>query len=162
MVHEVFFIFQDPTTDAISFCGAKSDKYPDPRGMGYPFDKTWAQRTESPDSVQEIVEKQPHMMLHEFKVYRTTKLYEGQQTPPGPPHGSIKWPTIQGFFTERDKRCMKVNGPRFNLGRYEDVRDYSKLIYNATVTGRMPKNEDRWSSDKCAKFQTWMRDGCPK
>ena len=127
--------------------------------MGYPFDKTWAQRTESPDSVQEIVEKQPHMMLHEFKVYRTTKLYEGQPTPPEPPHGSVKWTTIQGFFTETDKECMKF---KFDLSKYEDVRDNSKQIYDATSKGRMPKGEDRWSSEKCAQFHSWMQDGFPE
>lgn len=156
-----FFLLQDPTTDAISFCGAKSEKYPDPRGMGYPFDKTWVQRTESADSVQKIVEKQPHMMLYNFKVYRTTTLYEGQKIHPVPPPGKITWTTIKGFFTKRDVECMKVNGP-FDLSKYEDVKNNSKQIYDATKNGRMPKGEQRWNQHRCAQFRAWMDDGFPE
>ena len=45
--------------------------------MGYPFDKTWARRVDSTDSVRQIIEKLPHTKLLDFTIYRNTRLYEG-------------------------------------------------------------------------------------
>lgn len=67
---------QDNYTTSISFCGAKDDDYPDPRGMGYPFDKTWDERVNSTASVESIVERQPHTKLGRITIYRYMKPYD--------------------------------------------------------------------------------------
>ena len=157
--HSVFYL-QDPNTHAVSFCGATSHKYPDPRGMGYPFDKTWARRVDSTDSVREIIEKLPHTKLYDFTIYRNTCLYEGHKPDPHPPIG-ITWNnTIKHFFTPMDIDHMKNI---VDLSSYEDVKLHAKEIYDATVNGSMPpfNTEEHWSKDKCDKFYSWMNQVSP-
>lgn len=131
--------------------------------MGYPFDKTWARRINSTDSVRQIVEKLPHTKLHDFTIYRHTALYEGYKPDPHPPSG-ITWNnTIKHFFTPMDIDHMKQH---FDLSNYEDVKAHAKEIYEDTVRGRMPPyhTEKHWSRDKCEKFYNWMNQvpPCPE
>lgn len=62
-------------TQSLSFCGAKDNTYPDPRGMGYPFDKLWEERANSDLGIEEVVENKRHIKLSEFTIYR--KPYSG-------------------------------------------------------------------------------------
>lgn len=131
--------------------------------MGYPFDKTWARRVDSTDSVRQIIEKLLHTKLYDFTIYRNTCLYEGHKPDPIPPSG-ITWNnTIKHFFSNMDIDHMKF---KFDLSSYEDVKSHAKEIYEATVKGRMPpfKDEKHWNKDKCDKFYSWMSQvpPCPE
>ena len=159
---------QDTATHAISFCGAEAGcdvenepaKYPDPRGMGYPFDKTWdeLQVTKTP-TIDQVVADLPHALLSNFKIYSTTKNYQ----PPAvdPPPTDITWEnTIKDFFTEEDVKCMKW---KFDLSSHDDVKANAGEINNATSGPNppMPKDEKKWTKEMSTKFQEWMSADCP-
>lgn len=132
--------------------------------MGYPFDKTWESRVDSTDAVEDIIEKLPHAKLCEFKIYRTTKFYQGESpSPPSPsPHGDITWENkIKGFFTDKDKECMKSVPNPIDLGSKKDVTANAPKIYDQVSKGDMPLGEQRWSKQKVADFEKWMNVGCP-
>ena len=155
---------QSPETQSISFCGASGGEYPDPRGMGYPFDKTWDSRVHSTASVRDIVAKFPHIKLYDFKIQRIMKLYQGESHPPPP---TVTWDNkIKGFFTEQDIGCMKsVESNRFDLSKKSDVVKHASDIYCETFIGDMPLNDDEkkvWAAeDRPADFKTWMLSGYP-
>lgn len=146
-------------TQSLSFCGAQDDKYPDPRGMGYPFDKTWARRLDSTTSVRDIIEKVlPHTKLYDFKIYRYTNLYQGSTSDNGDPD-NITWEnTIKNFFTQRDYECMKW---KFDLRKHDSVALHAGEIYDAVEKGVMPKGEAHWSREKVDTFKKWKEAGCP-
>ena len=149
---------QDKVTQAVSFCGAKDNKYPDPRGMGYPFNKTWDRRMNSTAPVREIIKDLPHTMITDFVIYRSTKLYQGS-TDSHHVDPSITWEkTIKDFFTEKDVNCMSW---KFNLADKESVANNAPLIYAAVKDGKMPMGENPWSKEKVATFKTWMDSDCP-
>lgn len=64
---------QDDQTHSLSFCGIEDADYPDPRGMGYPFNKKWQNKIDSNASVESIVAGLPHIKLSRFRIYRYTK-----------------------------------------------------------------------------------------
>ncbi|XP_011409168.1 PREDICTED: tyrosinase family protein asqI-like [Amphimedon queenslandica] len=137
---------------SISFCGAKDDKYPDERGMGYPFDKAWFTTS---SEMQEAIMDLQHVKLSEFKIYRETKLYEGRKVSL---KGDISWEnTIQSLFTKSDKKYMSDNY-NIDLEKKSDVIRYRMFILglfeNGTddASGNLPK----WDSDKLAKLEAWI------
>ena len=131
--------------------------------MGYPFDKTWARRVNSTDPVPKIIDGLPHVKLYDFKIYRYTKLYQGDHSKP-PPKTDITWEnTIKGFFTPRDVDCMKKNG-NFDLSDKKSVEVHAGEIYNMLSTGKMPpesSGEKTWSKEKLAQFEAWMNSDFP-
>lgn len=151
----------DKITQAVSFCGAKDHKYPDPRGMGYPFNKTWDRRMNSTAPVREIIKDLPHIMITDFVIYRSTKLYQGSTDDPHPdPPSHITWEkTIKGFFTEKDIKCMSKY--KIYLNDKKSVVAKAPVIYSAVQSGNMPQGETRWSKEKVATFKMWMDSGCP-
>jgi tyrosinase len=166
-------------TPALSYCGAMLNdrKYPDPRGMGYPFNRVWLQETSegSSETISTIIadqKKYPFIASTAFRIFRTTKAFLDVPTtvPPGPP---VTWyDTIKAFFLPGDVVCMQ-NEYGYDLSSVEDVTLHSGAIYDATVHRRMPlqmppytqQNPDPdhplWTADMCEKFQSWMLDGCP-
>ncbi len=52
---------------------------------------------------------------------------------------------------------------RFDLTRYEDVRQNAELIYGYIVPGggMPPAPYDPFSADQVAMFKSWMDEGCP-
>ena len=151
---------QDNTTHAVSFCGAKDRKYPDPRGMGYPFDKTWERRMYSTAPVREIIQNLPHAMISDFTIYRSTKLYQGSTGSNPPPHSDITWEnTIKYFFTDSEIECMKPHG--IDLGNKKSVADHAGEIYLEVKSGDMPQGGPRWNSEKVSKFKEWKDSDCP-
>ncbi len=67
----LFLFIQDKLTGSLSFCGVADDDYPDPRGMGYPFNKKWKRSADS--TVESIVAGLHHMKLSRFTIYRYKK-----------------------------------------------------------------------------------------
>ena len=159
-VHYVLLWTTQDKVTQISFCGAKDHKYPDPRGMGYPFNKTWDRRMNSTAPVREIIKDLPHTMITDFVIYRSTKLYQGSTDDSDlHPSHDITWEnTIKGFFTERDVNCMSG---KFNLTDKGSVAANAPLIYGVVKSGKMPKGENRWSNEKVSTFNAWMVSGCP-
>ena len=53
-------------------------EYPDPRGMGYPFNKTWIelQPPNQSSSIMAVVKQKKHISTSKFKIYRIVKNYE--------------------------------------------------------------------------------------
>lgn len=153
----------DDGTQSTSFCGAKDGKYPDPRGMGYPFDKTWTQRVNSTTTVPEIVKGLPHVKLCQFRIYRHTELYQQPKVAKLPiPDADITWDKkIKAFFTKTDRDCMLINNGRFDLGKKEDVKEYADRIYIQVNEGGMPIGGPQWDSVKVATFQRWIGLGFP-
>lgn len=128
--------------------------------MGYPFNKTWSSRVNTTAAVPEIVAKLPQAKLCEFKIYRFTKLYQGDVSP-SPTPSNITWENkIKDFFTARDIRCMK-KAANINLGNKDSVILHAPAIYNQVEAGTMPLNEEKWSKQKVADFKAWMDAGTP-
>ncbi|KAJ5597685.1 hypothetical protein N7537_007769 [Penicillium hordei] len=198
-----FVAFCMATDDAIdekvwspshSFCGAakkggskdddpdadKNTTYPDPRGMGYPFNRAWydLERTDQDTSLLSIDKiirdnnNYPYLAVQDFNIYRQTQYSHPASKDIGP--NNVTWfGTIQGFFKDQDKACMQSEYG-YNLQQYEDVAYHHHNIYYATVTGRMPlqmyphtqHNPDPdhplWTKKMCEKFKRWTLHGCPK
>ena len=126
--------------------------------MGYPFDKSWERRRNSTTPVREIVKDLPHILISDFTIYRSTKLYQGYEHHPS---HKITWDnTIKDFFTVRVIRCMKVNGD-FDLGNRQSVKANVGQIYAAVKSRTMPKGDAAWSVTRVATFKEWMDSGCP-
>jgi tyrosinase len=169
-------------TPALSYCGAlqKDRKYPDPRGMGYPFNRTWTQQVNDKTgkaSISSIISNSkdyPFITTSSFKIFRTTQLFQESVLNPPKPPSSVTWfNTIKNYFLPEDSACMlKEYG--FNLSDYDDVYLHSAAIYDSTRNKRMPlqmppytqKNPDPkhplWTTEMCGKFHAWMLNGCPK
>ena len=166
-------------TPALSYCGAMQNdrKYPDPRGMGYPFNREWIQHiSEGTETIKSIISNNtlyPFMATTQFKIFRTTKMFldTGNVAPPDP--SAITWyNTIKDFFLPSDASCMQREYG-YDLSNADDVTLHSAAIYDATVHQRMPLQmppftQDKpdpahplWTSDMCDKFHTWMLSGCP-
>ncbi|KAJ5970492.1 uncharacterized protein N7479_000410 [Penicillium vulpinum] len=170
---------EDVGTPSISFCGAnvKDQTYPDPRGMGYPFDRAWTQLADAKTgkiSLASIIapdnQDYPFLTSNEFKIFRT---YNWRNPKAVPPLTDVTWHnTIKHYFTEQDIACMRSEYG-YNLGQYEDVVYHHANIYEATVSGRMPlqmppftqQNPDPdhplWTAKMCENFRAWMLNKCP-
>ena len=142
----------------MSFCGAKDDKYPDPRGMGYPFDKAWFNTS---SEMYEAVKGLDHVKLWDFKIYRETKLYQGKKVTV---EGDISWEnTIKYLFTDADAVYMD-DKYKIDLKNKEDVIRYRILIYDEVKDGTIQeinKPEKKWSDEDAAKFEAWIDAGYP-
>ncbi|GFF58277.1 hypothetical protein IFM62136_03734 [Aspergillus lentulus] len=166
-------------TSALSFCGAilKDQKYPDPRGMGYPFNRAWTQLTNATTgkiSISTIIGNNtdfPFITSSDFKIFRMTK-YRHPAADPLPT--GITWNnTIKDYFTQDDVDCM-VSEYGYNLRQYEDVKYHCHNIYWAVASGRMPLQMDPytqsnpdpkhplWTVEMCDNFRAWMLVGCPE
>ena len=134
------------------------NQYPDKRGMGYPFDKTWKSRINSSVSVREIVKDLPHVMISDFTIYRFTKLYEGCQHDSNGYSNNVTWEnTIRNFFTRSEINCMR---PRFNLDNKESVALNAGIIYEVVKDGVMPPGNP-WNTTWVHEFRKWMCAGFP-
>jgi len=131
-------------TPALSYCGAMQNdrKYPDPRGMGYPFNREWVQErvTGAKQQISEIIadhDTYPFMVTSTFKIYRTTKPFLDSVL--NPPHfGTATWfDTIKGYFLPSDVVCMKAEYG-YDLSNYEDVALHSPAILDAVRNKRIP------------------------
>ncbi|KAL2850685.1 Di-copper centre-containing protein [Aspergillus pseudoustus] len=174
---------ENSQTPSISFCGAnvKAQTYPDPRGMGYPFDRAWSQLTDAETgkiSLASIIGADkpdnpdyPFLTSSEFKIFRTYNWCKAQAVPPPT---DVTWHnTIKYYFKERDIACMRSEYG-YSLGQYEDVVYHHANIYEATVSGRMPlqmapytqKKPDPehplWTAEMCENFRAWMLNKCPE
>ena len=151
-------VFLQDDTQSMSFCGAKDDKYPDPRGMGYPFDKTWFNTS---SEMYEAVKGLDHVKLWDFKIYRETKLYQGKTVTV---KGDISWEnTIKYLFTAADAIYMK-NKYKIDLTNKEDVIRYRMFIYGEVEDGMIPViggKETKWSDEDVAKYEAWIDAGYP-
>lgn len=65
---------------------------------------------------------------------------------------------IKPLFTEDDAMCMSSFG--FDLGTYEDVKEYAESIYERLEDRSMPPDEP-WPDDRIALFKQWMDEGMP-
>ncbi|KAF4764550.1 hypothetical protein HAV15_001432 [Penicillium sp. str.  len=179
-------------SESHSFCGAtkKDDSnndvpdagttYPDPRGMGYPFNRAWYD-LERPDkdtsqlSVDKIIRNNrdyPYLAVRDFNIYRQTR-YDHPATEDSGPNNITWFGTIKGYFKDQDKACMQSEYG-YNLQQYEDVAYHHHNIYYATATGRMPLQMGQytqndpdpkhplWTPKMCKKFKRWTLHGCPK
>ncbi|KAH6873586.1 Hemocyanin, ig-like domain-containing protein [Coprinopsis sp. MPI-PUGE-AT-0042] len=178
-------VSDDVKAPALSYCGAMNSerKYPDPRGMGYPFNQVWTQHIE-PDKdgrnakLSDIITDSatyPFLTTTEFEIYRNTKPFLSSEIDPPPvPVGNITWyDTIQKYFLPGDVTCMKFEYG-YDLSDYDDVMLHSGAIYDACSNKRMPlqmppftqDNPDpdhpMWSQQMCDNFKIWMFNGCPK
>ena len=140
----------------MSFCGSKDDKYPDPRGMGYPFDKAWFNTS---SEMYEAVKGLDHVKLWDFKIYRETKLYQGKTVTV---EGDISWEnTIKHLFPDTD--AMQEYG--IDLAKKDDVIRYRMLIYDEMRPDKMELvetiQEKKWSYEEAAKFEAWIDAGYP-
>ncbi|XP_019858840.1 PREDICTED: tyrosinase family protein asqI-like [Amphimedon queenslandica] len=149
-------IISEDDTVSMSFCGAKDNKYPDPRGMGYPFDKAWF-RTSS--EMREAIKGLDHVKLSEFKIYRKTQLYQGRIVTV---EGDISWEnTIQYFFTQNDASYM-MKEYKIDLTKKKDVIRYRMFIFGLVEDGTVPvdgntnEKKSKWSDDKITKFEAWI------
>lgn len=62
---------------------------------------------------------------------------------------------IRYLFTKKDIDSMKW---KFDLSKYEDVKNYANQIYSVVETGRMPCYAP-WSKDKVKLFKKWIKQG---
>ncbi|KAB5516965.1 hypothetical protein GE09DRAFT_1159092 [Coniochaeta sp. 2T2.1] len=167
-------------TPAVSYCGSmQADrKYPDPRGMGYPFNQEWTQNinTGGVANLSTIIadnKTYPFMATSSFRVFRTTKPFV--DTMPGPsPIRNITWfDPIKAYFQPGDVVCM-VHEYGYDLSDYNDVVLHGAAIYDAVLHKRMPlqmspytqekpdPKHPMWTDDMCHNFNAWLQSGCPK
>lgn len=144
---------QDDRNVSISLCGVKDGKYPDIRGMGYPFDRAWFTTS---SEMQEAIMDLRHVKLSEFKIYRETKIYQGRKVPP---NGDISWEnTIKNLFTDSDKKYMSGKYS-IKLAEKSDVIQYRIFILGLFENGAARDQYGslpHWPHDKLAKFEAWM------
>lgn len=160
---------QSGKTQSISFCGATNEgEYPDDRGMGYPFNKTWDSRVHSTASVRDIVKNMPHIKLYDFKIKRYTRQYNGTLT--HLPPSTITWDNkIKNFFTDKDVQCMKEITQSTHPDHVLDLRDKKSVkywasdIYYECFLTDMPLDYDEkliWQKEgRVADFKEWMVHG---
>ncbi|GFF41023.1 hypothetical protein IFM51744_04665 [Aspergillus udagawae] len=172
---------QGSQTPALSYCGALQEdrKYPDPRGMGYPFNRMWTQQLEDKTgaaSISNIISNNhayPFITTSNFKIFRTTQLFQDSALHPVIPPTSVTWfNTIKDYFLPSDQSCM-LREYGYDLSNYDDVKLHSAAIYDATVHKRMPlqmepwtqENPDPshplWTDEMCNNFKAWMLNDCP-
>jgi hypothetical protein len=166
-------------TPAMSYCGAMQTdrKYPDPRGMGYPFNQEWIQHIDKGGAAKLsaiIVDNKtyPFMATSDFRIYRTTKPFLDAKPPPHPVQDVTWFDPIKGYFQAGDVLCMR-NEYGYDLSDYNDVMLHGAAIYDAVLHKRMPlqmtpytqENPDpkhpRWTSEMCRNFKAWMDGGYP-
>jgi tyrosinase len=164
-------------TPALSYCGAMQNnrKYPDPRGMGYPFNREWTQHiAEGTNTISTIISNNalyPFMATSSFKIFRTTKPFLFSDAPP--PASTATWNnTINDYFLSSDVTCM-LHEYGYDLSNPDDVALHSAAIYDATVHQRMPlqmppfsqekpdPKHPMWTADMCNTFNIWRLNGCP-
>jgi tyrosinase len=171
---------EGPVLDsAQSYCGVlqSSRKYPDPRGMGYPFDRVWTQQLQDPNKrgIRGLINDSktfPFLASCQFKIYRTTQPLA--VTSSTGPTSEVTWESdIKSFFLPMDVSCMK-NEYGYDLSDYDDVVLHAGAIYDATFNKRMPlqmppftqeapdPKHPLWTPDMCNKFKMWMDGGAPK
>lgn len=167
-------------TPALSYCGAMQNdrKYPDPRGMGYPFNREWIQHISNgtKETISTIIADDklyPFMTTSTFKIFRTTKPFL-DITSSGTGGSDITWyNTIQGYFLPSDVSCMQREYG-YDMSNADDVSLHAAAIYDATSHQRMPlqmppftqDNPDPkhplWTKEMCENFHNWLLNGCPK
>ncbi|KAH6853835.1 hypothetical protein B0I37DRAFT_16706 [Chaetomium sp. MPI-CAGE-AT-0009] len=167
-------------TPAMSYCGAlQADrKYPDPRGMGYPFNREWTQHIAAGGAAKlsTIItdsKTYPFMATSSFRIYRTTKPFLDPKPAPGPVKHVTWFDTIKNYFLPGDVKCM-LHEYGYDLSSYDDVALHGAAIYDAVLHRRMPlqmppytaENPDpkhpMWTDDMCNNFKAWLQNGCPK
>lgn len=155
---------------------SKDRKYPDPRGMGYPFNCAWTQLvndTTGRASIRSFLsntQDYPFITSSAFQIFRTTRSQHRTCIPPT----SITWfNTIKGYFKNEDRACMRSEYG-YDLFNYEHVKLHCGAILDATASRRMPlqmgkysqDNPDPdhplWTAEMCENFRAWMLNGCPK
>ena len=77
-------------------------------------------------------------------------------TPPSGPQSGFA-ADIAGLFRPLDRASMLL---RFDLHRYEDVRDSAATILARLEDGSMPC-DDPWPADRIARLSRWISDGTP-
>lgn len=156
-------------TPATSFCGSVDDKYPDPRGIGYPFDRAWDQVNGAKDGktyISTVIrdEAYPFIAASDFNIYRTTRYTNPAAIPPST---GVTWDnTIKNYFEDRDVKCMRSEYG-YNLSHYPDVAFHAPNILYAVASGRMPlqmegEESRRWSKEMCDKFREWTLNDTPQ
>ncbi|MGH3917641.1 MAG: hypothetical protein ACRDSG_01105, partial [Pseudonocardiaceae bacterium] len=77
--------------------------------------------------------------------------------PPDPPTTPLHFESdIKGLFRANPDRTSMLF--KFDLHRYEDVRDHATDILGRLQDGTMPC-DDRWPPERIATFQQWIADG---
>jgi hypothetical protein len=68
---------------------------------------------------------------------------------------------IRPMFTDLDVEHMKPLG--FDLSTLDDVKVGAEAIYTVVSDGSMPppSSGERWSPEMCARFRSWVDQGCP-
>ena len=167
-------------TPALSYCGAMQNdrKYPDPRGMGYPFNREWTQERgkDAKRRVSQIIADNttyPFIATSTFNIFRTTKPFLDSALKPVP-FGSATWfDKIKTYFLPDDVVCM-LHEYGYDLSDYDDVALHSSAILDAVQHKRMPlqmdpftqenpdPNHPFWTDEMCTNFAGWISNGCPK
>ena len=62
---------------------------------------------------------------------------------------------IKPLFRDKDRQSMRLH---FDLGSYEDVRDYADRILERLRRGSMPC-DGAWPPKQVDVFERWVRDG---
>jgi hypothetical protein len=67
---------------------------------------------------------------------------------------------IRPMFTDIDILHMMSS---MNLGERDSVFEHADAIYATVSSGEMPPPDtgERWTSEMCATFKTWMEQGGP-
>ncbi|KAF9893896.1 hypothetical protein FE257_010066 [Aspergillus nanangensis] len=154
---------------------------PDPRGMGYPFNRAWTQLADDTTgraSIRNFLsdhdssddDDYPFITTSNFHIFRTTRFHNISPVPPT----SVTWfNTIRGYFKDEDRVCMRSEYG-YDLGNYTHVRLHGGAILDATASKRMPlqmapysqDNPDPehplWTAEMCENFRVWMLNGCPE
>ncbi len=81
---------------------------------------------------------------------------ESLDPPPPPPPRPLSFAAhIKNLFRESDRLSMLS---KFDLHRYEDVRDHAASIVERLEKGDMPC-DGSWPPDRIATFRNWIEDG---
>jgi hypothetical protein len=80
---------------------------------------------------------------------------EPSVAPPPPPAGLSFERDIKPLFRDKDRNRMLF---KFDLFKYDDVKQNADKILGAVSSGRMPCDIP-WDSNKVATFKTWMDGG---
>lgn len=65
---------------------------------------------------------------------------------------------IRPLFTQLDVDHMAF---AMDLSSHDDVKEHADAILGVVKDGSMPPAGPRWTDDMCAKFQSWVEQGCP-
>jgi hypothetical protein len=69
---------------------------------------------------------------------------------------------IRPMFTEMDVEHMQGLG--YDLSDRSSVEAYADAIYETVSIGTMPprnSGEPAWTPEMCARFKSWVDQGCP-